>query len=115
MVAAGLLVQGLFSLVGGVPDSRPATIVTTHFQWNYTTFLNIAFVVVFAVIYWLYRTRPHDDTSARYAIDPVCSMQVEIANAPAHLVHDGVDIWFCCDRCRDRYAADHVALSPKLP
>jgi len=112
MVAAGLLVQGLFSLAGGVPTSRSATIVTTHFQWNYTTFLNIVFLAVFAIIYWLYRSRPKDDANDRYAIDPVCSMQVEIANAPAHLVHDGADVWFCSDRCRERYAADHAPLTP---
>src|SRR5207302_10570839 len=43
MAAAGLIVEGLFALLGGIPHSRPETIVATHFQWNYTTFLNIVF------------------------------------------------------------------------
>ena len=114
MVAAGLMVEGLFSVAGGIPESRPATIAPTHFRWNYTTFLNIAFLAVFAVIYWLYRSRPTGGADRAYAIDPVCSMQVETANAPAHLVHDGVDVWFCSDRCRERYEADREPLTPGL-
>ena len=43
--------------------------------------------------------------SAAYAIDPICSMQVEKANAPAHLVDRGADVCFCSDRCRERYEA----------
>jgi len=55
MSLAGLIVEGIFTLFGAVPTSRPKEIVATHFQWNYTTFLNIAFLGVFAVLYWLYR------------------------------------------------------------
>src|SRR5213075_95234 len=36
MAAAGLFVEGLFALTGGIPEDRPERIVTTHFQWNYT-------------------------------------------------------------------------------
>ena len=115
MVVAGLLVEGLFSVAGGVPKSRPTTIAPTHFEWNYTTFLNIAFLLVFAVIYWLYRSRPQGGPNRAYAIDPVCSMQVEIANAPAHVVHDGVDVWFCSDRCLERYEADRERPAPHRP
>ena len=39
-------------------------------------------------------------------IDPVCGMQVEVANAPAHVTHDGETHWFCSDRCADRFAED---------
>lgn len=57
MAAAGLIVEGLFAITGGIPKNRPENIVTTRFQWNYTTFLNLLFIVVFAVLYWLYRNR----------------------------------------------------------
>ncbi|MBV8161672.1 MAG: permease [Acidimicrobiia bacterium] len=57
MSVAGLVVQGLFQLLGAVPRSRPKQIVATHFAWNYTTFLNIVFLGVFAVLYRLSRTR----------------------------------------------------------
>ncbi len=107
MVTAGLLVEGIFALAGAIPQSRPETIVESHFSWNYTTFLNIAFLGVFAVVYWLYRTRRATEESA-YAVDPVCSMQVEKANAPAHLVVDGRDVWFCSDRCAERYGRDRA-------
>src|SRR5207244_8376655 len=55
MSVAGLIVEGIFSLFGAVPTSRPKEIVATHFQWNYTTFLNIVFLGVFALLYSLYR------------------------------------------------------------
>jgi uncharacterized membrane protein YraQ (UPF0718 family) len=59
MSAAGLFVEGLFSLFGAVPEhSTNKEIVATHFQWNYTTFLNIVFLGVFAALYWLSRQRP---------------------------------------------------------
>jgi uncharacterized membrane protein YraQ (UPF0718 family)/YHS domain-containing protein len=103
MVVAALLVEGIFALFGAIPTDRPETIVTTRFEWNYTTYLNIVFLMVFGVIYWLYRTRGSHGASDAYAIDPVCSMQVEKAHAPAHLMHDGDDVWFCSDRCRERY------------
>ena len=53
---------------------------------------------VFAVLYWLYRQRGRGAAAnGAYATDPVCGMQVEKANAPAHVVHDGRDVWFCSD------------------
>ena len=102
MVAAGLLVEGIFGAFGAIPTSRPETIVEAHFSWNYTTYLNIVFLGVLAVLYWLYRARARGEGSA-YATDPVCSMQVEKDNAPAHRVVDGHDVWFCSDRCAERY------------
>jgi len=103
MAAAGLIVEGLFALVDGIPKTRPATIVVTHFEWNYTTFLNIAFLAVLAVLYWLYRNRDRLGGGQTQATDPVCGMQVAKANAPAHLVDRGVNVWFCSDHCREQY------------
>ena len=62
-----------------------------HFQWNYTTFLNIVFLVVFvgAATGSPGSATASGDGDGRYATDPMCGMQVEKANAPAHLVHDG--------------------------
>jgi YHS domain-containing protein len=103
MAVAGLIVEGLFHLFGCVPNKRPEAVVTTHFEWNYTTFLNIAFLVTFAVLYWLYRNRERLGGGQQYAIDPVCGMQVHKASAPAHVVADGIEAWFCSDRCRERF------------
>src|SRR4029078_9806994 len=103
MAAAGLVTEGLFSATGGIPADRPENVVTTHFQWNYTTFLNIAALALFAFLYSLYRTRERQGGGREYAIDPVCGMQVEIANAPARAINDGRTYYFCADRCRERF------------
>jgi uncharacterized membrane protein YraQ (UPF0718 family)/YHS domain-containing protein len=103
MAAAGLATEGLFSLFGAIPPGRPAEVVEPHFAWNLTTFLNLASLVVFAGQYWLYRNRERFGGGAGYAIDPVCGMQVEMANAPARLEHDGRISYFCSDRCRERF------------
>jgi YHS domain-containing protein/uncharacterized membrane protein YraQ (UPF0718 family) len=105
MAAAGLVTEGIFAAVGMIPQNRPNEVVTTHFQWNYTTFLNIAFLGVFAVLYWLYRNRERLGGGQGYAIDPVCGMQVQTANAPATARFDGQLFWFCSDRCRERFEA----------
>ena len=106
MAAAGLIVEGLFSVTGGIPSSRPTNVVTTHFEWNYTTFLNIAGLAAFAVLYWLYRNRDRLGGGHGYAIDPICGMQVQTANAPARTAHDGHDYYFCSDRCHERFEAE---------
>jgi uncharacterized membrane protein YraQ (UPF0718 family)/YHS domain-containing protein len=109
MSFAGLAVHGIFQAFGAIPTERPEAVVPDRFQWNYTTYLNIVFLLVFAGLWWLARTRrPGDgDDEGLFATDPTCGMQVEKQNAPAHLSHDGVDVWFCSDGCRDRYANDH--------
>jgi uncharacterized membrane protein YraQ (UPF0718 family)/YHS domain-containing protein len=103
MAVAGLAVEGLFDVTGLIPRTRPRDIVPTTFQWNYTTFLNLAFLVVAGYLYWLYRNRDRFGGGAGYAIDPVCGMQVQTANAPASTHHDGRSYWFCSDRCADQF------------
>jgi YHS domain-containing protein len=109
MSVAGLAVEGLFSAFGAIPDTRPREIVATHFEWNYTTFLNIVFVGVFAALYWLYRNRERLGGGKGYAIDPVCGMQVRTADAPATSVDGGQRLFFCSDGCRERFERDRVA------
>ena len=105
MAAAGLIVEGVFSALGGIRRTRPAQIVTTHFSWNYTTFLNIVFLAAFGFLYWLYRNRRRLGGGEGYATDPVCGMQVRTADAPASALHAGERHFFCSDRCRDRFEA----------
>jgi uncharacterized protein len=105
MSVAGLVTELLFDAAGLIPTNRSQTMVETSFRWNYTTFLNIAFIGVAAYLYWLYRNRERLGAGAGYAIDPVCGMQVQTANAPVHLVQDGHDHWFCSDRCAERFAS----------
>jgi uncharacterized membrane protein YraQ (UPF0718 family)/YHS domain-containing protein len=108
MAAAGLAVEGLARATGLVPTNRSARIVTTHFEWNYTTVLNIVFLGLFAVLYWLYRHRERLGGGRGYAIDPVCGMQVRTGDAPARAKTNGRVSYFCSDHCRDRFVADQV-------
>ncbi len=106
MSTAGLLTELLFRAAGLVPTSRPVTIAPAHFAWNYTTFLNLIFVAIFGVLYWLSRNRERLGSHDRYARDPVCGMQVETAHAPASLERDGRRYSFCSDRCAERFAPE---------
>jgi uncharacterized membrane protein YraQ (UPF0718 family)/YHS domain-containing protein len=107
MVIAALLVEGLFSVLGLIPESRPEVVASTHFEFNYTTVLNVVFLGVLGVVYWLYRHRDQYGGGVGYAIDPVCGMQVETAHAPARA---GAS-YFCSDGCRERFLADPAKFS----
>ena len=50
MVAAGWIVEVLFQAFGLVPEERNADVVMADVTWNYTTFLNIAFLALSAVL-----------------------------------------------------------------
>ena len=50
MVAAGYLVESIFGTANLIPDSRNATVMQAEISWNYTTWLNIAFLALAAVL-----------------------------------------------------------------
>jgi len=50
MVGAGLIVEGLFQAVGIVPTTRHAKVEMAAVHWNYTTALDIVFLLVAAVL-----------------------------------------------------------------
>jgi uncharacterized membrane protein YraQ (UPF0718 family) len=113
MSAAGLAVEYLFQLIHIPNPPRPTQIVHIGFAWDYTTFLNIAALIGFGILYWLYRTR--DKTNTRYAKDPVCGMQVETANAPATRTVDTGTHYFCSDRCAERFDTDPARYTNAMP
>ena len=106
MSAAGLIVEAIFGAVGWVPGSRPEQVVKTGFQWNYTTVLNMVFLAAFALLYWLYRNRERLGGGRGYALDPVCGMQVSVADAPASTAQRGRRVCFCSDQCREKFEAN---------
>jgi uncharacterized protein len=114
MAAGGLIVEGLFAALGLIPHHRSTTIVETSFHWNYTTFLNIGFLLVFCGLYWLYRNRDRLGGGQGYGIDPVCGMQVRTVNAPAHQTYQGQTMWFCSDHCAQRFAAAPARYANKV-
>ena len=106
MSTAGLITEGIFRAAGLVPTIRPTTVAPAHFSWNYTTYLNIVFLLLFALLYWTYRNRERFGAGRGYAKDPVCGMQVEVAHAPVSLERDGERFYFCSDHCAERFGSE---------
>jgi uncharacterized protein len=50
MVLAGYAIELIFNLVHLVPAQRNASVIEAHVSWNYTTWLNIAFLILAAVL-----------------------------------------------------------------
>jgi hypothetical protein len=103
MAVAGLVTEGIFSAAGLVPMARPTLIAPDRFSWNYTTYLNLIFLVLFGLMYWAYRNRARLGAGRGSALDPVCGMQVDLANAPATCIQASQRFYFCSDHCRLRF------------
>lgn len=50
MVAAGYLIELLFGATNLIPTQRNATVMQASISWNYTTWLNIVFLVIAALL-----------------------------------------------------------------
>jgi uncharacterized protein len=50
MVAAGCLIELIFGTANLIPSSRSATVMQAGISWNYTTWLNIVFLVIAAIL-----------------------------------------------------------------
>jgi uncharacterized membrane protein YraQ (UPF0718 family) len=50
MAAAGYVVEWLFAALGIIPQNRTVVAITEGIQWNYTSVLNIIFLIVAAVL-----------------------------------------------------------------
>jgi uncharacterized membrane protein YraQ (UPF0718 family) len=57
MAAAGLIVEFLFQGLGIERHARDAKVVMANVTWNYTTYLNIVFLALAAVVVWRYFRR----------------------------------------------------------
>lgn len=114
MSLTGLVCEYAFRAVGLVPTSRRVHVAADSLRWDYTTFLDIVALIVFAILWWLYRNRDRLSWSARYATDPVCGMQVEKAHAPASVDVAGERRYFCSERCGDRFARATPVTPPRV-
>ena len=57
MVAAGYLVEIIFAVLHLTPTVRNATVLEPHISWNYTSILNLVFLLLAAALVWrFYRT-----------------------------------------------------------
>jgi uncharacterized protein len=52
MAAAGLIVELLFQAAGWVPATRHAVVTEARVTWNYTTVLNLGFLVLAGLLIW---------------------------------------------------------------
>ena len=52
MAVAAYIVELIFGVAGLVPQHRSAQIVEAHITWNYTTWLNIVFLGLAALLVW---------------------------------------------------------------
>lgn len=103
MSAGGLLVDFLFQAINAVPTTRPTQIAPERFALDYTSALNVIFLIAFAGLYYLHRNRARFGGGAGYAIDPVCGMSVAIADAAARRTRDGNDFFFCSAGCAEHF------------
>jgi uncharacterized membrane protein YraQ (UPF0718 family)/YHS domain-containing protein len=98
MVVAALIVDGLFSLFGLIPDTRPSrSDIFSSITLDYHLVLNVLGLVIFGALFYL--------TARRGATDPVCGMKVDRSKALT-AEHAGRTYFFCSDHCRSQFEAD---------
>lgn len=71
MVAAGITIHYLFALVGMIPERRPSLDEMVRFAIDHTFFLNIAFLLVAGMLFWLHFGGPGRRRFSRQASDHV--------------------------------------------
>ena len=103
MVAAALVVEGVFSLVGLVPEHRPSidSVVERPIGWSYTSILDLVFAAVFIALLAL--------TFRRGSVDPVCGMAVDRHAGGPTSVHAGKTVHFCSVHCKHTFDANPEA------
>jgi uncharacterized membrane protein YraQ (UPF0718 family)/YHS domain-containing protein len=116
MVLAGFVIGGLFQLMGLTPAHHFVTVFQTHPQWNYTTYLDIAFLALATILGWRFlRTGGPEmlramnaatDTGKKSTTDPVCGMTVDPETATERAEHGGVTYYFCSAGCREAFEKD---------
>jgi hypothetical protein len=57
MATAGLVVEFLFQGLRLEPTARNAKVIMAHVSWNYTTYLNVVFLALGALLIWRYFRR----------------------------------------------------------
>jgi len=124
MALAGFLVGGAFQLLGLAPTNHHVSVFETQPSWNYTTFLDIGFLAVMAVMAWRFVTtggiemlRAHasrTEVGAKLVRDPVCGMSVDPATATVHVDYMGAAHYFCSTGCRTKFEKDPVRYTTQV-
>jgi len=91
MVAAALIVDGLFGAAGLIPQTRPTRAdIFSSIKIDYKLFTNILGAAVFLALFAL--------TMRRGVTDPVCGMKVDKAKA-IRMDFAGEPFYFCSEHC----------------
>jgi uncharacterized membrane protein YraQ (UPF0718 family)/YHS domain-containing protein len=116
MVLAGLVIGALFQLFGLVPAHHFMAVFQTHPAWNYTTFLNLAFLALAAILGWRFlltggremmrAMEVSPGEKAKLATDPVCGMTVDPSTAAQRSEVGGRTYYFCSAGCKDAFDAE---------
>jgi uncharacterized membrane protein YraQ (UPF0718 family)/YHS domain-containing protein len=125
MALAGFLIGGAFQLLGLAPTNHHLTIFEAQPSWNYTAFLDLAFLVLMAVLGWRFVTtggiemlRAHSrrpEPGANLVTDPVCGMSVDPATAERRSLHNGQAYYFCSAGCKETFDKDpgkYIGVTP---
>ena len=125
MAVAGFLVGGAFQLLGLAPTNHQVAIFETQPTWNYTTFLDLGFLLLMAVLAWRFVTtggiamlRAHarrPQAGAQLVRDPVCGMSVDSATASQRAEFGGETYYFCSAGCRSVFESDPARYAVREP
>jgi YHS domain-containing protein/uncharacterized membrane protein YraQ (UPF0718 family) len=104
MSISGLITEGIFTVLKIVPIHKNYSMTMNRVGLNYTTILDLFFLIILAIVYWLYKSR---DTSmdSEFAQDPICGMQVRKSDAPASVQVGGEMYYFCMEGCKEAFLA----------
>ncbi len=108
MSISGLITQGIFSLLKLIPSDSHRQMSMSRFGWNYTTILDLIFLLIFGVVFWLYKSRDINEDS-EFAQDPICGMQVRKDDAPASVEFEGMMYYFCMEGCKESFLKEKSA------
>jgi YHS domain-containing protein len=98
IVLSALVVDGLFNIIGLIPDTRPSREdIFGSVELDYKLVLNLLGLATFAALFYL--------TVRRGATDPVCGMKVDRSKA-LQAVHAGRTYFFCSEHCQAQFDAD---------
>ena len=98
IVLAALIVDGIFSGLSLIPDTRPSRDdIFGSIELDYKLVLNVIGTVVFAALFYV--------TMRRGATDPVCGMKVDRGKA-LRAEHAGRTFFFCSEHCGHQFESD---------
>ena len=103
MSVAGLVTELLFRLAHLTPQRADHPIAPHLHLSTVTTSLNVVALVVLAAVLMTAHRGRRRPPSTRFAVDPICGMNVTIATASVTAEVNGATYYFCCPGCRDTF------------